>query len=743
MRTDLEKHSRSIEDLVVVHCRHLEEHLRVAHEQQDELKDENLRMVSNFETKLESFHTKQAEHQAAFLQSIEEKMQDMLTRRAGVLQSIEENIQYMPTQPAATPPAFAQISPEADDFSTAAAIVGPSPSLEEALVPGGFGMPGQVPEDEDNEYWMTNNSHSPGSSALPSPRDASQEEPGDGGGEGGTPSSKNARKTIAPALAKVGAILGARTTAVAKTTIVNDANLSFAEMKEAYGVARTKTRDSKMLLEAMSKSGVFRRVCTQVVIHPRFEPLCSVIMILCGIQIGVEAHVGMDAANKGEKVEFREIDLVFNSFFTIELIIRWAADGCFFWSCNNSALRWNLMDICLVSVGWVQELLTLLASSGGFIDLGMMRLLRMLRLVRIARILRVVRFFSELRVMVNGILGSAKSLLWAFILLCLVMFTIGVTIMQIATVFVEGNRDDALQAQTIADLKEYYGSLLRTILTLYMAIAGGIDWRDSVVPLREIHIVMELLVSGYVFFTTFCCLNIVTGIFVDNAKALKMADEEAMFQEALAERRRWISEVADLFSKVGNTSKGCESFDFETFKMKMHDIRVQTIFRKLGINVDTTSAEELWEILDTDNSGNIDQEEFANGIKHFHGDAKSIDVYRLRRDGKKFSKQIDELQSAVQKMMLQMASAFGAPAASALGRRPFVADMKAVASGGKQAELSPEDRADALARQRTLLRQAAKAGAICYGPGPPAPEIACDPPGSAPEMKMPSKESLG
>ena len=100
--------------------------------------------------------------------------------------------------------------------------------------------------------------------------------------------------------------------------------------------------------------------------------------------------------------------------------------------------------------------------------------------------------------------------------------------------------------------------------------------------------------ATYVFFTLFCCLNIVawppqsacnviiwpwfgaiswgqdlglqlgsqrpsevTGIFVDNAKALKRlglvkvrygarsADEDAMYLEALTERRRWVAEVKE------------------------------------------------------------------------------------------------------------------------------------------------------------------------------------------------------
>ena len=45
--------------------------------------------------------------------------------------------------------------------------------------------------------------------------------------------------------------------------------------------------------------------------------------------------------------------------------------------------------------------------SGFALELSQFRLLRMVRLVRVLRLLRVVRFCSDLRIMVNGILGAA------------------------------------------------------------------------------------------------------------------------------------------------------------------------------------------------------------------------------------------------------------------------------------------------------------------------------------------------
>ena len=85
-------------------------------------------------------------------------------------------------------------------------------------------------------------------------------------------------------------------------------------------------------------------------------------------------------------------------------------------------------------------------------------------------------------------------------------------------------------------------------MTLYQGISGGIDWYNAVEVLAPVSPICEYVFSAYVFFTVFCCLNIITGIFVDNAKALKVADLENMclgprFRHAQNMSSRWDAAV--------------------------------------------------------------------------------------------------------------------------------------------------------------------------------------------------------
>ncbi|CAK9006554.1 unnamed protein product [Durusdinium trenchii] len=196
----------------------------------------------------------------------------------------------------------------------------------------------------------------------------------------------------------------------------------------------------------------------------------------------------------------------------------------------------------------------------------------------------------------------------------------------------------------ISFLLQHFGSLPRTMLTLYKAISGGIDWDNAVLVLSSVGGWMEYIFSAYVFFTVFCCLNIVTGIFVDNAKALKVADEEAMHHEAMKERQKWITEVAELFSKISVEKDAKLTKDDFVYHVTNSD-RINTCFYHLGINTETTNTDELWELFDIDDSGCIDQDEFAIGIKQFHGVARSIDLFKLRKEVREILKQLNKIMA--------------------------------------------------------------------------------------------------
>ena len=53
----------------------------------------------------------------------------------------------------------------------------------------------------------------------------------------------------------------------------------------------------------------------------------------------------------------------------------------------------------------------------------------------------------------------------------------------------------------------YFGSLVDSMLTLFMSLAGGVSWEQALAPLREISAIWVICYVGYIAFTYFAVLN--------------------------------------------------------------------------------------------------------------------------------------------------------------------------------------------------------------------------------------------
>mmetsp|Transcript_39799 Transcript_39799/g.92087 ORF Transcript_39799/g.92087 Transcript_39799/m.92087 type:complete len:599 (+) Transcript_39799:61-1857(+) len=376
----------------------------------------------------------------------------------------------------------------------------------------------------------------------------------------------------------------------------------------------------------------YRFICFRVVRNSYFELLVMITLLLSSATLGLETHLAMQNIHAETGVVFRVFDITWVVAFLLELSLRIVADGRMFFAWENPEFGWNATDTFFVAISTADELIVLLGMD---IELSQFRLLRMIRLVRVLRLLRVVRFCSDLRIMVNGIAGSARVLFWALVLLAIVVFIFGVTLMQLAYAHLK------TEPTNPEDVAKYYGSLGRSMLTLFMAVSGGIDWKDAVAPLGPLSWLIDYFMGIYVFFTLFCFINVITGIFVDNAKAL--SETEAIHQRsALALKRKiWVKKVLALFAQLDSGQEG--DLSYEEFAAEIQDERVQDCFRHLGINVENHTVDELFDLFDRDADGNIDQAAFEQAIRQFHGAAKSIDIFKLRRETQKISKQVRSL----------------------------------------------------------------------------------------------------
>merc|ERR1712061_983746 len=108
-------------------------------------------------------------------------------------------------------------------------------------------------------------------------------------------------------------------------------------------------------------------------------------------------------------------------------------------------------------------------------SLTLLRTLRILKGIRVIRILRLFRFCRGLRMMVVSIVKSGMSLFWIFVLLILDVYLCGIYLLSVVTQYLKnegtGSRDEDA-------LRDMFGSLTSSMLTVFAGVSGGTDWKD-------------------------------------------------------------------------------------------------------------------------------------------------------------------------------------------------------------------------------------------------------------------------
>merc|ERR1712050_800627 len=121
----------------------------------------------------------------------------------------------------------------------------------------------------------------------------------------------------------------------------------------------------------------------------------------------------------------------------------------------------------------------------------------------------------------------------------------------------------------------------------------------------------------YVAFAELAILNVVTGVFVDHVLVGAQRDQDLFL----------INNVRELFQKIGGVRM---EMNWQMFEGLLDTPQMKEAFK--AINVDPSEARGLFKLLDMDNSGVVNAEEFLCGCMKLRGPAKALDLAILSRE---------------------------------------------------------------------------------------------------------------
>jgi len=227
--------------------------------------------------------------------------------------------------------------------------------------------------------------------------------------------------------------------------------------------------------------------------------------------------------------------------------------------------------------------------------------------------------------MLNCLMGSLFSLMWSFILLTLIKLMFAIALVQHMANLMSSNTSGLTDDQRKAIMASF-GSIWRTLLTLFMSISGGMDWADSYQLVKLSGSVGSFMFLTYVLFMWLAVTNIITSIFIEKAMKLAKPDMEDTMLETCQANLEAVQDLKELFKSIDVDSSACLSL--EEVRDALKNVVVQEFFLMKGLNV--SHVDMFFKLLASASaSGRIDVNTFVSGCLRMKGYATNVDIMSL------------------------------------------------------------------------------------------------------------------
>jgi len=244
--------------------------------------------------------------------------------------------------------------------------------------------------------------------------------------------------------------------------------------------------------------------------------------------------------------------------------------------------------------------------------------------------------------MIRALTGTVQALLWCASMIFIILIIFGAFFTEGAIAHIARTVVDMPPSAGQQLLIENWGTLGRSVFSLFIAMLGGADWRDLYESLDELSFLSQAGFVGFICFTYIALLNTVTAVFIKCAFLRFEHDREFIVQQELDGKREYLLDVKRIFMELDDNMSGV--IVLSEFKEKIQSPDVAAYFHRLG--VDTDEVEKLFVLMDEDGSGTISQEEFMWGCLRLKGEAKTLDLEILHQDVRFAIQTILEIHSA-------------------------------------------------------------------------------------------------
>lgn len=302
------------------------------------------------------------------------------------------------------------------------------------------------------------------------------------------------------------------------------------------------------------------------------------------------------------------------------------------------------------------------------LNVSFMRVLRLMKMCKLLRMIRLMKAFRELRLILDSIMGSLKSMLWAIVLVLTVSFMFGIAFVQAALAFLQRDLgSDATQER----LRTHWGSVLTAMFSLFMATSGGDDWKDMSLSMADVGDGFFILFLIYIGFYGCVLTNTLTSLFVEASLASAERDGEQLIQTELERKDQYVQLLRKWYSNIDEDGSG--NLEFQEFKSHLTD--PEMVEFTTAMDIDLTDAKHFFDVLSDYGKRQVDLETFVIGCTKLKGLAKSMDLMDLLNEHRQASKALHTFIADCQQRFLKFDQSLGQVKALCQSQRAQLVDF--------------------------------------------------------------------
>jgi len=324
----------------------------------------------------------------------------------------------------------------------------------------------------------------------------------------------------------------------------------------------------------------------------------------------------------------------FQAFYTTEMVLKLLVHRQWFFC--NASWRINLFDLMLVVGGFIS--LGSRAGSG-----GALRLLRVLKFGKATGAIRVVAHMKHLRVLLVCLEGSLMSLFWSMFTLAFTYTLFSLFLMQVITSHLI-ETDSVLEDTAFYD---HFGSVEKSMLTLYKASTGGDNWSLAYEVIRITGRTGSAMFLFFIAFVQFALINIITGIFVESAMSFVKTDPEMLAREVFHKEQEDTQRLERLCRAVDADATGKLTQD--QFEQSLQMRHIPTLLKALGLQ--THHVMEFFHYLAEVEGGQVEIGTFVDGCMLLKGGATNFDLQKLQAEFKAMQARHDQNLDDILKLL--------------------------------------------------------------------------------------------